>query len=670
MCVPPKKQRDKQKDTPVPQTLPQNIVKACMDEKHILVRLEVTGAVQVAGKSTAFWEVQNDNLTIPVKAITSPDTPGVWPEIVWNTGGVNADCNIVEVSRSGPMEMRVAARLNTPYKYVDIFIYDLTALNCPLPVKLNDRDQHWKAYEQNKTITLTAVTVPDEASVWSLLQWSQAANANQCDVSLAAAGEKHVTVSLGQTGPKKLVADIHVCKWPKLEINQVSFDSYSVFNDGAAEIDKEFDSLWKKGRPDPATNVATASCQSPLCYVSGAAISLSAQFKVTQAPTDPETVDVKGTAVVGGTTIVWKGQVTVDPKSKYVDIAGVAGDQPLPKGVACLDPMEIKWSMIEADHTTWTQIGSSKNLLYVLLGAPRAKLYWTLLDISCRAAAGKTTEADFVPAAFAPFTTHTGDGKGFKRKSDGVDLSYYKQGVNTSGDQAEPSVYSTFGILSRPDGTGRCGGWANLLIHLFEMHGVNSAGQLWFIRGKDKNNADMSLRFLVKNCTFTGGGTKPAPYPYIGDTDCKKQNGVAGQGKTNPQFDFGDHVVVSHGGKIYDPSYGVGPKASQLEYEQAAMDGLGTMKFAPKYVSFTHSDGTPQFISGRCSPGFVAHAVTGGEKLSAIAATYGTTESALFNHAYNQALKALRVTADKIQDGDVVYIPRSSTMTMLDGHYL
>jgi hypothetical protein len=102
MCVPSKKQRDKQKDTPVPQTAPQNIVKACMEEKHILVRLEVTGAVQVAGESTAFWEVQNDNLTIPVKAITSPDTPGVWPEILWSTGGVNADCNIVEVPVPAP----------------------------------------------------------------------------------------------------------------------------------------------------------------------------------------------------------------------------------------------------------------------------------------------------------------------------------------------------------------------------------------------------------------------------------------------------------------------------------------------------------------------------------------------------------------------------------------
>jgi len=668
MCVPNKQDRAQQQNTAAPTTPPQNTVNSCPDEKHILVRLEVKGAVQES--ATSFWEVQNDNLTISVKAITSPNTPGVWQEIEWNTGGVNADCNIVEVSRAGPMEVRVAARLNGPWKYVDIKIYDLLALTCPLPLKLNDRDRHWKAYEKNTTTTVTATTVPDEASVWSLLVWNQAAKTNQSDVSLAAAGDPQVTVSLGQTVPKQLAADIHICKWPKLEINQLSFDTYPVFNDGATEIGKEFDGGWKEGRPDPATNVATASCQSPLCYASEATISLGAQFKVTQAPTEKETVDVKGTAVVGGTTIVWKGQVDVDPKSTYVSIGATAGDKPLPKGVACYDPMEIKWSMMEADQKTWTAIGSSKHLLYVLLGAPQKPLYWTLLDISCVAAAGKIDEVGFVPAAFVPFTTHTGDGKGFKRKGDGIELSYYKQGVATEGAKGKPSVYSTLGILSRPDGTGRCGGWANLLLHMFEMHGVTSARKLVLIRVEDESKSDMELRFLVKTCTFTGSGTEAAPYPYVGNTDCKKkENVVAGQGKNNPQFDFGDHVVVEHGGKIYDPSYGVGPKSSQLEYEQAAIDGLGTMKLGAGYFEFVQADGTKQFISAQCSPGFVEHQVTGGETLAAIASKFGTTESAIFDHEYNQALKAVCGTADQIKDGDVVYIPRGPNVQMLYGHY-
>jgi hypothetical protein len=668
MCVPRKKDREKQQKTAAPPTPPQNVVKECPEKKkHTLIRLEVKGAVQKS--ATAYWEVQHDTLTIEVKAVTAPDDASAWQELVWNVGGQNADNNIVQVSRGGPMQTRVTAHLpDQPEKFVDIEIYDLTDITCPLPLKLGDRDRHWKAYEQNTNTTLTAVTVLDQSSVWSLLTWNPGGNANKSDVRLSSAGDKHVTVTLGQTGPKTLAADIHVCKWPRLEVVELLFDSYPVFNDGATEIDKQFDVKWKQGRPDPAMNVATASCQSILCYDCGGTIAITAGFKVTQAPTDPEKVRVKGVASIGGTTIEWIDQIDVDPSAKSVASVNMGGSVNIPKGVACLDPMEIKWYQTEPDDKTWTQIGTTKHLVYITLMPPQEKPYWTLLDISCRAGAGKTTEADFVPAAFQPFKSHTGDGNGFKRKSDGVALSYYLQGVNTSGDQTEPSVYSTFGILSRPDGTGRCGGWANLLIHMLEIHGVTGLGKLWFIRGKNPNSPNMKLRFLVKNCAFSGSGSKPAPYPYLGNTECVKQNGIPGQGKTNPQFDFGDHVVVTYGGKIYDPSYGVGPKSSALEYERDGIAGLGTMAWAPPYASFTMGDGTPQFISGLCSLGFVTHTVSGGEKLADVASKYGTSESALFNHPYNDGLKKKRVTADKIVDGDVVYIPRNSTTQMLDAH--
>ena len=445
MCIPPKKDRAKQKDVPAPKTPPQKTTKDCPAEKHVLLRLEVQRAV--AKSATSFWEVQNDNLTIEVKAITAPNSAGVWQELEWNTSGLNPDNNIVEVSRAGPMEMRVAARLpGQPWKYVDIEIYDLTELTCPLPLKLADRDRHWKAYESKVNTTLTATTEINEASVWSLLTWNQAAAANKSDVPLAAAGDKHVTVSLGQTGPKTLAADIHICKWPKLEVEWIGFNSYPVTNDGSTEINKDFDSQWLKSRSDPATNAATASCQAPLCYEQGGSIELSAKFKVTQAPTEQETVKVKGVTTVGSATIEWQGQVDVGPADVEVVLASTSGDKPLPAGVACYDPMEIKWYMTEADNTTWVQIGSTKHLLYVILGAPVAKPYWTLLDISCRAAAGKTSEDTFVPAAFVPFTSHTGDGNGFKRKGDGIAMSYYKQGVTTSGDQTSFRVLHFWNI--------------------------------------------------------------------------------------------------------------------------------------------------------------------------------------------------------------------------------
>ncbi len=111
----------------------------------------------------------------------------------------------------------------------------------------------------------------------------------------------------------------------------------------------------------------------------------------------------------------------------------------------------------------------------------------------------KTAENDFVLASFKPFKDSVDDGKGYQRKGDGVRMYYYKQGVKTAADD---TTYTTAGILSGPHATGRCGGWADFLIHMWSIHGV-AATQRWFIRSPNKSLMDNDQRFLVKNCDFS-----------------------------------------------------------------------------------------------------------------------------------------------------------------------
>ena len=301
--------------------------------------------------------------------------------------------------------------------------------------------------------------------------------------------------------------------------------------------------------------------------------------------------------------------------------------------------------------------------------------YWTLLDISCRAGAGKKTEAEFVPAAFIPFTQHTGDGKGFHRKGDGVELSYYKLGVNTSArDPGELlSPYHTTGILCRPDGTGRCGGWADLLSHMFKLHGVTSARRYWLIRSIAE---DMDDRFLVRNCQFNGAGTlvqAHLPYTHTGNKDCIKLAGVPGQGKTNPQFDFGDHVFVEHNGKFYDPSYGVGPVANQFDYEQIGIAGVGTYTGLGKFP-FVDQDGTAQHIPAYCGPGFVIYKIDAAGDFAKLATDFGVSGPDLLNHAYDKNLKAKWPAPKDVQIGDSVIVPRdwlnNKKLPMLYGRFI
>jgi hypothetical protein len=447
---------------------------------------------------------------------------------------------------------------------------------------------------------------------------------------------------LGKVCPQIRSQTIRVCRWPKLKLKLVDFICEEVNNDGYTLCTQVFDRKWIEGRAQPkAYNTPDATkCQSVLCFVGGGTIKLSAKFTVLQVPTDSEKVKITGTAVFGGINLKWEQEVTVNPGDKEVTFTEIHSDNPLNAGVATGAPLKISWTataptVLYADGSTDEpeKIGESENLSYVVLKKNPVELktnptkivrYWTLLEVSCRGANGKTTENDFVPAAFAPFKLSTGDNKGMQRMGDGERLSYYKHGDETV---ATADVYTALGILSSADGTGRCGGWADVLIHLFNMHGVDSATKYALVRyyKKTLTNTDRTLRFLVKNCTLPATtNIHAAPYRNFGNT-LSKTDGVSGQGKTNPQFDFSDHVTVKHNGQIYDPSYGIGPYNSTYEYEQAAIEGyalypngVGQYQCTGKYDKLRIS----KFISDEC---LYTHITDNGDTLLSIAAKYQNT---------------------------------------------
>lgn len=80
-----------------------------------------------------------------------------------------------------------------------------------------------------------------------------------------------------------------------------------------------------------------------------------------------------------------------------------------------------------------------------------------------------------------------------------------------------------------------------------------------------------------------------------------KQEGIPGQGKDNPQFTFGDHALVQHATGVYDPSYGVGPKADLKVWEDGGIGGLGALP--PGIVSFQFRGGHA-FPTRGLQPGF------------------------------------------------------------------
>lgn len=386
---------------------------------------------------------------------------------------------------------------------------------------------------------------------------------------------------------------------------------------------------WLLGRAD----------QRPIAYTRKKPVSFEATFKVTP-PCRTEAVEVRAKATFGPAALEWQGSVSVNPGDTEAKISLVS-KQPLADEIGCFDLSDIVWEMNPAARG-WAAAGSSRNTLYVTLGDPTSTNHWTLLDISCRAAAGTKKEDDFVRSSFAPFGTKIGNGKGFKRLRDGKELTYYKFG----GATASAGVFSCADLLSRGDSTGRCGAWANFLVAMHRVHGVTSSALFGVVPISAPD-------LIVRNCDFVGAGSLPVPFTHEGNVDCLKRNGIFGQGKNNPQFWFGDHALVKHSTGIYDPSYGVGPKADLRSWEDGGIAGVGSGQVGLVF------DGDPHAISKQCSPGFVVRVLGPTDTLAKLAALFGVASAkALYDHGYNAALRALRTKLTDVKPGDTVVIPR------------
>jgi hypothetical protein len=166
-------------------------------------------------------------------------------------------------------------------------------------------------------------------------------------------------------------------------------------------------------------------------------------------------------------------------------------------------------------------------VVYVTLGAPAGGVtnYWTLLDVSCRAAAGKTSENDLVRDSYPPFVSAVGDGKGIKRKRDNQELRYWFFGRNT------PQVFDTAALLSNTDGTGRCGSWARFLIDMHKVHGITSSAVIKVVPTASVLAAEPGCEFMIQNGSFIENGTKSAPFHACGSGGVREESRTAGHRK-------------------------------------------------------------------------------------------------------------------------------------------
>lgn len=395
---------------------------------------------------------------------------------------------------------------------------------------------------------------------------------------------------------------------------------------------------WVDGRAD----------QSPVSYARNTKLAGSAKFAVTTAACRAgESVQLRGKVSFGAVSMELTGSATVNPGDTEAS-GTLTSDKPFADEVGIFESSDITWETNRCS-AGWTGAGISRNLVYVTLGAPAGGVtnYWTLLDVSCRAAAGSKTEDDLVNKSYAAFKAATGDGNGIKRKRDGKELTYWFFGRNS------PQVFDTHALLAATTGSGRCGSWANLLVDMHKVHGVTSSAVFGVVPTGAVRAVWSDCSFMVQVGTFSGAGSKPAPFTHQAPAEYVKGAGLAGLGKTNPQPVFPDHALVKYGGRIYDPSYGGGPVADFLTWERAGIAGLCV---GPNLI--ITQDGQELRLMQLNSKGFIIYTAVAGDTLASIAAKFGSASAdALYNHAYNAPFRATHPT-QTIGAGDSILIPR------------
>jgi hypothetical protein len=249
------------------------------------------------------------------------------------------------------------------------------------------------------------------------------------------------------------------------------------------------------------------------------------------------------TATVNGTTVTYSGDCTTS----------------FPNAISLYDPLVIYW-WLYTYPLGWTFTGGSENPCYLTLADPIGTPFHTLLYIGCSNAAGLTETTPTAEAIWTEFTDLV-----VLRRDAPTTLTYW----------ADDSASATETGRLLKDGNGQCGAWAECLRDSWRVQAITSGRKLEVL----PNIVD-AMGFLVKDWNFIDPGSSPGTYPFVFVEDVDlfdDPSGAPGQGNQNPPGAFMNHFIVRHNEQYYDPSYGSGPFSSDLNWENASLDGLWTV---------------------------------------------------------------------------------------------
>jgi len=312
---------------------------------------------------------------------------------------------------------------------------------------------------------------------------------------------------------------------------------------------------------------------------------------------------VTGTASFGGRALRWKTRATLDERDGVLETGPMTSDRKLPDRVA--RRMTIRWK-VKAGGRAYA-VRNSTHPLYVVHAKPTATPWLSLVDLTSRAADGKTTTADVFEAIWFEFESRAIHPRALDPVTGGVSverdvLRYWTPWtllddyIALSGLMTCPKNAGTAGILK--DRVGRCGSWAPFFSDALGVQGLAATPRSVRSFPDAPTGPPGARLMLIKTWTFSGPprpGADPS-FPFqteINIPDAGPRSfgalrqaldapGVAGQGREavpNPPgwFAVGDHALAIYDAKIYDPSYGSGPFDDIRAWALASLAGYARL---------------------------------------------------------------------------------------------
>ena len=348
-----------------------------------------------------------------------------------------------------------------------------------------------------------------------------------------------------------------------------------------------------------------ATNQKPVCYVSGTKPQITCSFEIDGICTN--ILYVRGKTSNG-----------IEFTQKQLSIQSNIATYPLTEANSgfeankadLLENFSIVWEMSDNPNGQWVNIGTSRNIMYVVKKEPKRiqstgnkrsgdnnyATFRTILHIGCQYGQGEVLDKSVIDKVYGYFKL-----KNVRSIENNLCMQYWGDQIG-DGFATNVPVWVNYPLGLIKYGDGYCQAWAEFFVEIMRTQGIGELklkGIIWktdwkldadnraqltadLLRNNLQVNPNLNMNNLIANfyikkwahqATFVEDNINYTPGQSIASGD---QDGLAAQCMNNPWSIFPNHLIVEYENFLYDPSYGSAAVSDKATWQMNNIAYFGT----------------------------------------------------------------------------------------------